>query len=106
VVVSVLALIARWEANNAREQANNAREQTAKAKASDLETKKQLGRLFEELGRQKLVEEDHPQEAIPYFLEARRNGLDTCPTPRSPRAQPRARAPPPSRSACSCARRA
>jgi hypothetical protein len=63
----------------ANEQANNARAQTARAEASDRESKKRLAQQFEELGRQELVEKDHPQEAIPYFLEARRNGLDTPP---------------------------
>ena len=72
-VAVVVALLALAE----RDQANIAREQTAKAKASDSESKQRLAQLFEELGRQELVEKDHPQEAIPYFLEARRNGLDT-----------------------------
>ena len=87
-VVVVLALAARNEANNAREQASNARdqeknarEQTSRAEASDRESRQRLATIsqsFAERGRQ-LVVEGHFQEAVPYLLAARRNGIDVVP---------------------------
>src|SRR5262249_57043123 len=68
IVVTVLAIAARDSANDAYDQAGEARQQKREAKL-------QLARLLMEQGRQLVVDERY-QEAVPYLLEARRNGLD------------------------------
>jgi WD40 repeat protein len=71
VVVALLAIAAR-------EQANKARVQTHRAEASDRAKQLQLARLYMEQGRQ-LVVDGHYQEAMPYLVAARQNGLDAPP---------------------------
>ena len=78
IVVAVLAIVARDEARNARDQQDIARREANNAKVSDRNRQLQVARLYEEQGRQLVVEERY-QEAIPYFLEARRNGDDSKP---------------------------
>ncbi len=71
VVVAVLALAERDQANNAREQTNN-------AMVSDRKRQQLRAQLYAELGRQ-LIVDGHFQEAVPYLLTARQNGEDGAP---------------------------
>ncbi|HEX7840729.1 MAG TPA: hypothetical protein VF469_24800, partial [Kofleriaceae bacterium] len=70
-VVAALAIAEHDQANNARREANN-------AKVSDRNRQQMLAQLYEELGRQLVVDKRY-QEAVPYLLEARRNGEDKAP---------------------------
>jgi WD40 repeat protein len=78
VVVAALAVAERDQANEAHHQADNARREANNAKISDRNKQQTLAQLYEELGRQLIVEE-HYQEAVPYLLEARKNGEDRAP---------------------------
>ena len=70
-IVAVLAIAARDQANNAGVQTNNARHEANNSKRT-------LSQLYAELGRQQVLE-GHFQEAVPYLLAARQNGLDSPP---------------------------
>ena len=69
---------ARVQANNAGAQTNNARDQARRAEVSDRQSQQRLAQLYVELGRQ-LVVAEHFQEAVPYLVEARKNGEDGVP---------------------------
>jgi hypothetical protein len=64
VAVTALAFDAHDQASDAQAQANEARQQAINAKVADRKRQQQLGRFYEELGRQLVIEERH-QEAVP-----------------------------------------
>jgi len=64
VVLAAIAVFALWQQRRATESANSARQR--------------LAQLYQEQGRQLIVEERY-QEAVPYLLEARRSGNDRPP---------------------------
>jgi predicted oxidoreductase (fatty acid repression mutant protein) len=72
VIVAVLAVAEQDLANEARHQANNASREARIKDNIDRERQWVLAKLYEELGRQLIVEE-HYQAAVPYLLEARKS---------------------------------
>jgi WD40 repeat protein len=73
----VMALIAASRAEHAKRE-NEARKQAEKLAESECASRRLLAQMYMESGRQLLLD-GHPQEAFPYFVAARRNGLDEPP---------------------------
>ncbi|TMQ11442.1 MAG: hypothetical protein E6J90_34670, partial [Deltaproteobacteria bacterium] len=70
-VLAIIAALALWEQKLANQNAQRA------TQSADV-ARQRLGQLYQEQGRQLVVDERY-QEAVPYLLEARRNGLDDPP---------------------------